>query len=139
MYFESIKNNNITYSIDMLRLTRITYSDFSKLEFFFNNVFTDNIVIKQYTSSKFSDFMFNFVIECEEGSFWFGFLHNSEKRNFADDYLYNFTIEFNPNKLKYNKFVVQILHSFSDWRLRSFDLAMDLPVNILDIIDITKI
>lgn len=140
MYFDSITKNNITYSIDMLRLTtRISYNDFTELEFRINTIYADYIK-KQYQSSRFVDFQYNYNIEIEEGiSFWFGFLHNSEKRNaISDTTTYNFTIEFNPNKLKMNKLLCSILYSFSDWSLKSFDLACDLPVSILDIIGFDK-
>ena len=47
---------------------------------------------------------------------------------------YNFTIEFNPNKIKDNIILLHILKGFPNWLLRKFDIAMDLPVNILDLI-----
>ena len=140
MYFEKNVKNNITYSIDMLRLTtEITFFQYSELEFRFKTVYSDYIK-KFYQSCKFADYQYNFVIEVEEGSsFWFGFLHNSEKRSSTcDNVNYRFTIEFNPNKLKFNKLLLIVLYSFGDWKMRSFDVACDLSVNILDILGFEK-
>lgn len=139
MYFESITKNNIIYSIDMLRLTtNITFFQFSELEFCLKTVYSDYIK-KFYQSSRFIDYQYNFVIEIEEGmSFWIGFLHNSEKRTSSDLVNYSFTIEFNPNKLKMDKLLCKILYSFGDWKVRSYDLACDLSVNILDLIGFEK-
>lgn len=47
--------------------------------------------------------------------------------------MYNLTVEFNPNKLKDNKFLLHILGLSGNWVIRSLDLAMDLKVNILDL------
>lgn len=138
MYYKSITTrNNLTYSIDMLRLkTYITYDKFMALEFAFDTVYK-KYVSKKYTSARIEDFFFNYRIEIEEGmSFWFGFLHNTEKRGEIEDYSsrYNFTIEFNPNKLKDNLLIKYLLNISNEWFLRSYDLAVDLRVNILDII-----
>ncbi len=44
MYLDFITKNNITYSIDMLRLTtKISYNEFSELEFRLNTVYSDYI------------------------------------------------------------------------------------------------
>lgn len=135
--------NNITYSVDMLRLkTYISYSKFSDIEFRFATCWK-NYVKKNFSSSQIKNFFYNYVVEIEEGrSFWFGFLHNSEKRqgDIKNKYgqviedTYNFTIEFNPNKIK-NFFIIDYLLNISDeWYLVSYDLALDLKVNILDLI-----
>lgn len=138
MYYKSITTrNNLTYSIDMLRLkTYITYDKFTALEFAFDTIYK-KYVAKKYTSARMESFFFNYQIEIEEGiSFWFGFLHNTEKRGEIEDYSgrYNFTIEFNPNKLKDNLLIKYLLNISNEWFLRSYDLAVDLRVNILDII-----
>ena len=135
--------DNITYSIDMIRLkTYISYSKFSEIEFRFATCWK-NYVKKNFSSSQIKNFFYNYVIEIEEGkSFWFGFLHNSEKRQgdiknrfgkIVED-TYNFTIEFNPNKIK-DFFLIDYLLNLSDeWYIVSYDLALDLKVNILDLI-----
>lgn len=138
MYFKNITSfNNLTYSIDMLRLkTYITYDKFASLEFAFDTVYKQ-YVLKKYTSARMESFFFNYQIEISEGvSFWFGFLHNTEKRGEIENHTdkYNFTIEFNPNKLKDNFLIKYLLNISNEWFLRSYDLAVDLKVNILDII-----
>lgn len=138
MYYKSITSfNNLTYSIDMIRLkTYITYDKFTSLEFAFDTVYKKYVATK-YTSARMESFFFNYQIEIVEGiSFWFGFLHNTENRGEVKDYSgkYNFTIEFNPNKLKDNAIIKYLLNISDEWFLRSYDLAVDLKVNILDII-----
>lgn len=133
MYNKKIEHNNIFYSVDMLRLkTYMSFSTFSELEFRLKLVWKDYIK-QEYTSPKINNFFYNYVIEIEEGqSFWFGFLHNTEKRDEKNEF-YNFTIEFNPNKLKDNKILLYILGLSGKWFLKSLDLAMDLKINILDL------
>ena len=136
-------NNNITYSIDMIRLkTYISYSKFTEIEFRFATCWK-NYLKKNYSSSNMKNFFYNYVIEVEEGvSFWFGFLHNSENRQFSirdknnkiTDDTYNFTIEFNPNKLKRNDIIDYLIHISDEWVIKSYDLAIDLKVSILDLI-----
>lgn len=133
MYNKNIEHNNIFYSVDMLRLkTYMSFSTFSELEFRLKLVWKDYIK-QEYTSPKINNFFYNYVIEIEEGqSFWFGFLHNTEKRDEKNEF-YNFTIEFNPNKLKDDNILLYILGLSGKWFLKSLDLAMDLKVNILDL------
>ena len=135
MYFESIVKNNITYSVDMLRLkTYLSYTKFTEIEFRFKSIWS-SFVKKFYTSSGISSFFYNYNIEVGEGqSFYFGFLHNTEKRDSNNDNEYNFTIEFNPNKLKDNNILMYLLNLSGNWFIKSCDLAFDLPVNILNII-----
>ena len=137
-------DNNITYSIDMLRLkTYISFETYSKIEFFIEAYFKDKIK-KFWISDKKACFHYNYNIEIEEGkSFYFGFHHNSESlnnseyskfenNNFVD--LYNFTVEFNPNKLKKDNLLMYLLSLSGEWYIKSYDLALDLKVNILDLI-----
>lgn len=135
MYNKKEENNNMIYSIDMLRLkTSITYSVFSEIEFRFNTVWKE-YVKKYYTTGRMKEFFYNYVIEVGEGqSFWFGFLHNTEKRVTSEYGKYNLTIEFNPNKLKDNNIIFYLLGLSGDWYIKSYDLAIDLKVNILDLI-----
>lgn len=136
MYYKNITSfNNLVYSIDMIRLkTYISYDKFSSLEFLFDTVYKD-YVVKKYTSSRLDKFFFNYQIEIAEGiSFWFGFLHNTEKRGEDITGKYNFTIEFNPNKLKDNFLIKYLLGISGEWFLKSYDLAVDIKVNILDLI-----
>ena len=68
--------NNITYSIDMIRLkTYISYSKFTEIEFRFATCWKKYLK-KNFSSALLKNFFYNYVIEIEEGiSFWFGFLH----------------------------------------------------------------
>ena len=60
-------------------------------------------------------------------------MHNTERR--AENIeLYNFTVEFNPNKLKDNKILKYLFTFGKDWFLRSMDIACDVPVSIVDIV-----
>ena len=141
LYCYSLTKENITYSIDMLRLkTYISFEEYSKIEFFIEAYFKDKIK-KFWISDKPMCFHYNYNIEIEEGkSFYFGFHHNSEKlnnsdkKNFKNDDLYNFTIEFNPNKLKKDRLLLYLLGISGEWYIKSYDLAIDLHINILDLI-----
>lgn len=136
MYLESIEDNNMIYSVDMIRLkTYITYSEFSNLEFLINTDYKSKVK-KLWLSDRVMCFKYNYVIELEEGkSFYFGFHCNNEKLQFfKSDVKYNLTLEFNPNKIKDAPLLLHILHMSGDWYLRSLDLAVDLKINILDLI-----
>lgn len=135
MYSKKQLDGNMIYSIDMLRLkSYITYSTFSEIEFRFETIWKE-YVKKKYTTGRMKEFFYNYVIEIEEGiSFWFGFLHNTEKRSQSDKSEYNFTIEFNPNKLKDNSIILFLLDISGEWFLKSYDLAVDINVSILDLI-----
>lgn len=135
--------NNMTYSIDMIRLkTYISYSKFTELEFRLKTCWKDYLK-KEYSSSKISNFFYNYVIsDVNDNTFWLGFLHNTEKRQgeVISKYgkiienTYNLTIEFNPNKLKSNDIIYYILSLGEEWYIKSYDLAIDIKVSILDLI-----
>lgn len=136
IYNTKMENNNMIYSIDKIRLkTYINYQEFKNLESFIKTYY-NNKIKKFWVSDKISSFHYNYNIEVEEGkSFVFQFMHNNESINYDKiEKQYNFTIEFNPNKLRNNHLILYILNSFSFWYLRSFDLAIDIPINILDIL-----
>ena len=135
IYYKKSEHNNMIYSIDMLRLkTDMTYNDFRELEFLINTFYKDNIK-KFWTSDRVQCFHYNYVLSFNDNSFWFGFLHNSEELCASrDDITYNFTIEFNPNKLRNNFLIDKILTKFGNWHLKSYDLVIDIPINILDIV-----
>lgn len=136
IYNTKIEDNNMIYSIDNIRLkTYITYQDFKELESFFRIYYNDDIK-KFWLSDKKGAFHYNYNIEIEKGkSFIFQFMHNTENIDYNKiEKKYNFTIEFNPNKLKNNFLILHILNSFPRWYIRSFDLAIDIPINILDIL-----
>lgn len=133
IYNKKIEFDNMTYSIDMLRLkTYITYEEFTSIEFLIKTSYQGFFYSR--VDNRISKFHYQYNLEFEECHFWFGFMHNNEQKSFnREDLKYNFTIEFNPNKCRDNRLLLLILHRFSDWYLRSFDLAIDVPINILDI------
>lgn len=135
MYYGSVEDNNIIYSVDKIRLkTYISYSLFSEVEFRFDT-FWSEYVERKWTSGRAFNFFYNYSIKIDENvSFYFGFLHNSEKRDLNDSSKYNFTVEFNPNKVQDNKILLYILDLSSEWYIKRLDMACDLKVNILDII-----
>ena len=135
MYLKKEENGNMTYSIDMLRLkTYITYSTFTELEFRLKTIWQENLVLN-YTTGKMSEFHYNYRIVNDEGNgFWLGFLHNTEKRTQNELNRYNLTIDFNPNKLKDDEIVKYILGLSGEWFIKSYDLAVDVKVNIRDLI-----
>lgn len=133
--------DNIRYTVDMLRLRcDITYETFSKLETRLRTIYSD-LIKNFYISSGISDFKYNYNIEIAEGkSFWFGFMHNSELINKAgslqnDNTKFNFTVEFNPNKLQIRGILLYIIRMLlaHNCVVKSLDVAMDIPFNILDI------
>lgn len=130
IYNRSIEKNDVIYSVDMIRLkTYLSFTVFSELEFRLKLVWKE-YVKKSYTSARICNFFYNYEIQIdEETSFWFGFLHNTEKRDERNEY-YNFTVEFNPNKVRNNKILMYILGLSGEWYIKSYDLAMDLRINI---------
>ena len=135
MYFAPVEDNDIVYSVDMIRLkTYISYTTFSELEFRLDTCWS-GYVDKKWTSGKACNFFYNYNIKIEDGiSFYFGFLHNTEKRSIDERSTYNLTIEFNPNKVQADKVLLYILDLSSEWYIKSLDLAIDLKINILDVI-----
>lgn len=135
MYYNSATSfYNLTYSIDMFRLkTCIDYDVWSNLEFYLRTYHNDKID-KFWISDRIMQFKYNFRIMIDEGiSFYIGFHHNNEKKD-DNNGLYNLTIEFNPNKLKDNDILLHILNLSGNWVIKSYDLAVDMKCNILDII-----
>lgn len=136
IYNRKIEFNNMIYSIDMIRLkTFITYEVYNSIDFYFRTYFKDKIK-RFWISDRVQCFKYNWNIEIEEGkSFWFGFCHNTEQKlSERFEPTYNFTIEFNPNKLRGDKLIMYLLGISGIWYLVRYDLAIDLRVNILDLI-----
>lgn len=139
MYINELRQNNIVYSIDKIRLkTFLTYSVFTEIEFRYK-VAWSKYVKKYWTTPQAKQFFYNYDIEVGDNqSFWFGFCHNTERRSFYEGAEYNFTIEFNPNKLKDNEMIKYLLSLSGKWFIKSFDLAIDLSININDLITDTS-
>lgn len=153
--FNFVKEKDIIYTIDMIRLkTYISYDKWERLLFFVNTIYKKNIS-NYYMSNKINAFKYNYVLEFgENSSFWFGFHHNSEKSEKIDyDFYfndknnkdvqflnfkkYNFTVEFNPNKIDL-VYLEKFFKLSTEWTIQSIDIAMDIPLNILDIYCIDK-
>lgn len=133
--------NDIIYTIDMIRLRcDITSFEFSKIETRLKTVYPDQVK-NYYVSTGISDFKYNYNIEVNEGeSYWFGFIHNSELTNKVgslqnENTRFNFTLEFNPNKIRLRGLISYLLRMLCvhNCSIKSADFAMDIPVNILDI------
>lgn len=136
IYLNALENNNMIYSIDMLRIkTYMSYDIYNNLEFYVRTFYKDKVK-KFWISDRIQSFRYNWNIEIEEGkSFYFGFCHNSEAK--LPERLepeYNLTIEFNPNKLKDNRLLMHILNLSGIWYLVRYDLAIDLHINIMDLV-----
>lgn len=136
LYHCRIDKNNMTYSIDMLRVkTYMTYEEYNSLDFYMRTYYKDNIK-RFWISDRPQSFRYNWNIEVGDGqSFYFGFCHNSEEK--LPERLepeYNFTVDFNPNKLKGHPLIKHLLGLGHKWYIVRFDLAIDLRVNITDLI-----
>lgn len=75
--------------------------------------------------------------------FGFGYIHNSEIINKGksltnEETTFNFTIEFNPNKIDIKGIIKQILKMSPNWNIKSIDIAMDIKINIMDLCGIDK-
>lgn len=129
--FNLISADNINYTVDMLRLrTNLTCDQFSNLEHYVNTYYS-RFIKQHYLSAGISNFKYNYVIEINENSsYWFGFMHNAENHIGKE---FNFTVEFNPNKVEIKGLLKYILHLSTNWTIKSIDMAMDVKVNILDI------
>lgn len=138
-------NDNITYSIDMIRLKcELTFNKYDNFVTFVKTCYLD-CIDKNYVSFGIGDFKYNYTIKTNEGnSFWFGFIANSElinnKKSLSNDKnKYNFTVEFNPNKVDINdKILSKLLKLSSNWTIKSVDIAIDLKINILDLCGFDK-
>lgn len=118
----------------MLRLkTYINYDIWNNLVFYLQTYHNEKI--EQYwISDRISQFKYNYKIEIEEGrGFYIGFHHNNDNAE-GKAGLHNLTIEFNPNKVKDNYILNYVLGLSGDWVIRAYDLAVDIKVNILDLI-----
>lgn len=137
MYFKKVQENNLTYSIDMLRLRcDMPIKDFRKLEMILR--LKENVE-KYWEAFSITDFRYNYTLKDDcVNTFWIGYIHNSENITDDDRKKYNFTIEFNPNKLKDAHIIKYILSYARKWSLKQFDVAIDVPISILDICGLNK-
>ncbi len=134
LYATHFVQDNIIYSIDKIRLkSYIDYKTYSDLEFYLRAYHNDKLDYFKI-SDRIMQFKYNFTIKIGEGkTIYLGFHHNNEKAE-DNDGLHNLTVEFNPNKIKQDKILMKILGLSGNWFIKRYDLAMDLQINILDLI-----
>lgn len=145
-----VESENCYYSIDMIRLrTRFT------TEFFMKKIDSRVSIlsnVEKWESSRIGDFRYNYNVVLEDGnSFWFGFISNKDL--YCGDgginnpsHKFNFTIEFNPNKINNCKLLDFLLSlRYEDflqvglnWEVVSCDFAFDIPTNILNLTGFDK-
>ena len=127
---------DLNYSIDMVRLkVEIPVKVFESI---IKSQFDFEPGVKYKMMTSISAYRHNFYIEdydifgCK-CSFWLGATHNSRKHSDHTDVV----IEYNPNKCVESPILNYLLDNmFKDNRyveVKSFDLAIDIPCNILDI------
>lgn len=135
-YISKTSYNNLTYSIDMIRLkTYVDYDVYSNLDFYLNTYHKDKIE-EFWMSDRIMKFKYNYKIEIRDGvGFYLSFHNNNERDNkFMEKGLYNLTVEFNPNKVKDDAILQHILNLSGEWFIRGYDLAVDIKCNILDLL-----
>lgn len=144
LYFNGLEvcDNDFTYCIDMIRLScEITFDFFETKILSRKPVYKEKL--KDWNSTRITDFQYNFNYIDNDCSFWFGFISNKEKISKGKSLsnpktCFNFTVEFNPNKVKNNKFLLHILNMTSDWVIKACDFAVDVKTNILNICGLDK-
>ncbi|UWG95522.1 hypothetical protein LPY66_11370 [Dehalobacter sp. DCM] len=119
-------------SLDMIRLRcKRSYAEIE--EFFNKHTEYDNVFIEFYIQSKAAAFGYNYKIMTNDGSFWMGCGHNSEKRGLNT----NLYIEYNPNKLQNNAFLQKVLSVFFRYpktEIISCDIAKDFSLPMINFI-----
>ena len=133
--FGVVKEKNYNYSVDMIRLTcQMSFDFFSrKIESRLCSFGAD-----KWESSRLGEFNHNFKVSFDDCSFYVGYLSNAEKYCGSNSVgnpksKFNLTIEFNPNKCKDNKLLINLLSlryddNIScplDWSVVSCDFAYD--------------
>ena len=96
----------------------------------FYSKYTYEPKIETWFRGDIKSYRYNFKIFTQGGSFWMGYLHNSEKLTHRKHFL---VIEFNPNKVSLNDYIfLDILSSFfsGDYEIVSYDWCVDLDVDI---------
>lgn len=144
LYFNGLNvfKENLNYCVDMLRLTCQMTVDFFELKIVSREmVYKDRLT--SWNSTKIDTFYYNYNYNDGECSFWFGFLANKERsgnRKSLTNPLttFNFTIEFNPNKVKDCPLLLYILSLSSRWELKQCDFAIDIKTNILNVCGFDK-
>lgn len=125
----------LKYSVDMVRLKTEIHKDYLQCMILDPFAYEPGVRYKMMTSI--TAYRHNFYIEdnSDHGScsFWVGSSHNSRK---SSDHV-DFVLEYNPNKCNGSSLLGYLLdHVFRGNRhveVKSLDVAVDIPVNILDL------
>ena len=121
------------YSVDMVRLmVRLRSGEFQAI-FDYQARMPD---MSFYMSNRVKDYHYNIVVKKEKYSYWMGYKHNSSCDN------NDFVLEYNPNKVRNDILIDYILNNYFNKvtcydiryspRVCSVDIAVDIPVNILN-------
>lgn len=133
-----VDKNDYSYCVDMLRLkTDISINDFEKK--IKSRLFIYKPLLEMWTSSKLGEFYYNYKFADNDCSFWFGFIANNKADSLQNaDKMRNLTVEFNPNKVKSNQLLLDILSVSKQWTIKSLDFALDVKTNILNLCGFDK-
>lgn len=121
-------------SIDMLNLhfvIPVTVKDCIFPDFEINiqsqlQIILDKPEVKYWQSFKHSDYRHNATWELGDSSLYIGLQHNSKKPNNYVD----MKLEYNPNKLSIPPELQFIIGYAKTFKIKSFDLAVDIPENM---------
>ena len=124
---------DIKYSVDMVRLlVKLRPGEFQTI-FDYQARMPD---ISYYMSNRAKDYHYNIVVKKEKYSYWMGYKHNSSCDNC------DFVLEYNPNKVRNDILIDYVLNNYFNKvtcydiryspRVCSVDIAVDIPVNILN-------
>lgn len=126
-YFYYIEDNNIKYTIDMLRLScKISNNNANDI---ITNLRLENNVDYFYNSSfKIGTYAHNFTFD----NFWLGIGCKNSEYETKEQLI---TLEFNPNKANLeNSFFNYFINSYKDKIIiKRFDLSIDIKENILNL------
>jgi hypothetical protein len=141
--------NFYNYSVDMIRISCKMSSDFFTKKIDSRLIGLSNI--SRWSTTKLNLFKNNISVNSGDGqAFWIGFISNSELYCGSGGvgnpkHKYNFTLEFNPNKIHDNILLdrlIKYIFSLSydsfvscplEWSIISCDFAFDINENILNI------
>lgn len=126
---------DINYSIDMVRLKTEIHKDY--LQSIILDPFSFEPSVKYKMMTSITAYRHNFYIEDNSDygvcSFWIGSSHNARK---SSDHV-DFVLEYNPNKCAgsslLNYVVDYIFKNNNHVEVKSLDVAIDIPINILDV------
>lgn len=124
---------DLKYSVDMVRFKiKLPFSEF---EYFQKTYLEYNPHVDYWENTSYKNYRHNWRIKQQNNGYWLGYQHNMEVK--SEKGKYSLVLEYNPNKCDYDEFLNNILTRFykGDWvELVSVDVAIDIPININDLI-----